>query len=255
MKDKISISIEENILNKVDSIIGQYNIRNRSQALEYLIEKALEKKNIRNAIILAGGSKRELEKNKTYTPLIKIDGEETIIHSVKILSKFGIKNIIVAAGPIENEIFEILGDGSNFGVSIKYIKDDETGTAGAVKKTEKMINDDFFIIYGDTFFDFDLEKMSKFHNSDDSLMTLAVTTTEREKSKDRVIVEGDKVVDFKHSPKEGTFTINAGILICSSEIFKHLPRKGSLEKDVFSKLAKKGEINGYNFYGKWKHVG
>jgi NDP-sugar pyrophosphorylase family protein len=253
-KEKISVSIDKKLLNALDKAIDKTTIRNRSQALEYLLRKALKEKDIRQALILAGGDKKSLRKGNTFKPLVKIQGEEVILHTIKLLKNAGVDEILVAAGPITDHVFNVLGDGRGYGVKIIYIKDENVGTAGVVKQAKRYLVDDFFVVSGDSYFDFDLQKMIKFHNMHNSIVTLAVSTTKLTESKDFIELEGSVVKRFNYTPKQRTFIVNAGVYIFRPEIFDYLPKKGSLEKDVFPKLVSINKVMAYNFAGKWKHI-
>ncbi len=254
MKEKISISVDTELLKRVDSFIDNTKIYNRSQAFEHLVRKALQKE-ITKAVILAGGEKDKLKSGRTFKPLVKVDDEEIIVHTIKVLSRYGVTDIIICAGSSKDEIYKLVANGEKFNTRISYIEDENTGTSGAIKKARKYLKNDFFVIYGDIYFDFDLGKMMNFHNMGSDLVTLAIATTRLQESKDRVEIEGSKVVKFDYIPRERTYVVNAGVCIFSPGIFAFLPNKGSLEKDVFPELAGKGKINAYNFMGKWKHIG
>ena len=62
MKKRISITVDEKILKNVDSIVDRLYIRNRSQAVEYLIKKTLGEEKI--AVILATGPAQYLNVSK-----------------------------------------------------------------------------------------------------------------------------------------------------------------------------------------------
>ena len=249
MKKKISITIDERILKYIDSLIDNSEIKNRSQAIETVVKKMLEGE--RKAIILAGGSENVLRYKNTYKPLVKINGIELIKHIVMNLVKYGVRDIIITT-PIANKIIPVLSDVHN--VNIIYLDDNCAGTAGAIKLCEKYINSDFFVVASDVFFDFDLNKMMLFHRSQGGLVTIAITTTRLNESKDQIEFEGNRVIKFDYSSRERTFSINASIYAMSPKIFEILPKKGSLEKDVLPKLTNEGKVYGYNFSGKWMHV-
>lgn len=250
MKEKISITIDKKILDYVDSLINNKDIRNRSQVIERLLRASIEKK--RKALILAGGDIKKLRYKNTFKPLVIINEEELIKHTVRLLARYDVCEIIIS-GCINDKLLPILGDGSELSTKITYVDDNEAGTAGAVKMSERVMNSDFFVVSGDIFFDFDLNKMMAFHHASNGIVTIAVTTTGINKSKDQIELEGNRVVKFDYESKEKTFAINAGVYIMKPEIFEFLPKRGSLEKDVFPKLAKLGKITAYNFSGKWRH--
>jgi NDP-sugar pyrophosphorylase family protein len=255
MKKKISITVDEEILLRADTLIDDIKIKNRSQAIEQLLRDSLEKSRITTALILVGGSREKLRRGKTYKPLAKVDGEEIVRHDVKVLARYGIKQVIFMGSFLLPEMEKIFGDGKGFGLSIKYIDDKSAGTAGAIRAAKKFLNSDFLVIFGDICFDFDLDKMMAFHNSHSGLVTLAVTSTKLSESRDRLELEGDKIINFEYVPREKTFMVNASIFILRPEIFHHMPSRGSMETDVFPKLSKEGKIIAYNFSGKWKHFG
>ncbi|MEM5779016.1 MAG: sugar phosphate nucleotidyltransferase, partial [Candidatus Aenigmatarchaeota archaeon] len=183
--------------------------------------------------------------------LMKIEGKEIIKNTVEILSKYGVKEVMIAT-PIANKIIPLFNDMQQ--VNFIYIDDNCSGTAGAVKLCEKYINSDFFVVASDIYFDFDLNKMMMFHKSHGGLVTIATTTTRLNESKDQIEFEGNRVIKFDYGSRERTFSINAGIYAMSPKIFEIIPKKGSLEKDVFPKLTSEGKIYAYNFSGKWIHI-
>lgn len=256
MKEKISVSIEKKLVNKIDNLIGKKNIQNRSQALELLVREALQKEEVKKAVILTGGEIKNLKRNKGFKPVTKINDKTLIENTIEMLAKIGIEEILILAEPITDKIFSLLGDGSQYDVKITYIKENgHRGTGGALKLAEKYINNTFITLYGDEYFDFDLKKLLNFHKNHQGLATILITTVKLERSKDKIELEGDKVINFEYLPKGvSSHYMNAGICIFEPRIFNFLPKKGSLEKDVFPKLAKKEELYGFNFTGKWKHI-
>ena len=256
MKEKISISLDRKLLGRADEIIDGANIRNRSQALEHLIRKALNQKNIEYAVILAGGEKEKLKLRDTYRPLIRVDGSPLIINTIKKLKDAGVTNIIIAAGPITDKVFDMVGDGSEFGVTITYVQDRETGTAGALKAAERHLDrGPFFVILGDEYFDFDLNRMIDFHHSNNSLATIAICVTELKHSDDYIKIVGNRITDFHYQTvPERTHHVNAGVYLMEPDILSYLPEKGSLENTVLPELSSKGTLTAFIFSGKWIHV-
>lgn len=255
MKQKISITVDEELLSRADALIDNVRIWNRSQAIEFLLRESLSKSKITTALVLVGGSKESLKMGKTYRPMAKINGEEVVTHNLKVLARHGIENVIFIGDFLNDEIKKIVGNGKNFGIDVKYVNDSGSGTAGAIKSARKMVIGDFLVAFGDIYFDFDLGKMMAFHNSHSGLATLAVTSTKLAESRDKLELEGEKIINFEYVPREKTFIVNASIFILRNEIFNVLPQKGSMENDVFPKLSRSGKLVAYNFSGIWKHIG
>jgi NDP-sugar pyrophosphorylase family protein len=255
MKEKISITISSELIKQADSLIDGITIRNRSQALESLLRNALAQKTVDCAVILAGGSIKELKFENTYKPLVNIEGAPILINSVRNLKDIGITKIIIAAGPLTNKVFRLLGDGSEYGVNIVYVKDNYAGTAGAVKSSSRYISGPFLVILADVYFDFDLKKMINFHKTNNVLATMAVSVTELGESQDSIKIIGNKITDFQYqSGNAKTHHVNAGIYIFERDIVDRLLDRGSLEKDIIPQLAKEGNLSGFVFSGNWKHL-
>ncbi|MBU4154406.1 MAG: NDP-sugar synthase [Proteobacteria bacterium] len=105
------------------------------------------------AVILAAGSSSRFwplseEKHKS---LFRIMGKPIIQWTVESLKDAGVKDIIIIQSPrkdVENE----LGNGSKFGVKIKYeIQKKAEGMGEAVMLVEKRIKGNFFVMNADNF--------------------------------------------------------------------------------------------------------
>ena len=71
------------------------------------------------------------------------------------------------------------------------------------------------------------------------------------------VLDGDLIVDFQEKPKQSeskSYAVNAGIYIFSQGIFDFLRSASSLERDVFPRLAKKGELVGHFTRGEYRHM-
>ena len=250
MKDKISITINEKILRDIDSIVDNIIIRNRSQAIEYLIKKSMKETKV--AVILAGdglSSSNEKIKNR-YS--LKINIRTLIEHTIKKLHDAGFRNIcIVAPHDTLTNIFKIIGDGSNFNVKIEYVDEEvQEGSASALKLLNGKIGTTFLVVQCDLIIDYiDLVELWNKHLQEKSVVTMLLCSEVQPTNKIRyghVSLNGDKIISYDEKPslknlKSSIFF--AGVFISEPEIFKCHGR--SLELDIFPELAKRGLLAGY----------
>ncbi|MFH1511069.1 MAG: sugar phosphate nucleotidyltransferase [Candidatus Woesearchaeota archaeon] len=231
MQKKISISINEDLISKVDCLVDGIVIRNRSQAFEKVVREHFVKSPVRQALILMAKISRL--------------NDSFLRRHLNNLSGLGIHEVFIAGGKNNKEVFGMLG--SEFKeMKLNYFKEEKLlGTAGVMRALEKDIGSAFLVVSGDVRFEFDIKKMIDFHNEKKSIATMCLTSVELEKSTDNIAAEGDKVVFFEYKPKNRSNLINAAIYVFEPAIFGHLPRVGSLEADVFPVLAKKGLLYGY----------
>jgi NDP-sugar pyrophosphorylase family protein len=255
MKEKISITLEEKTLEKIDSVVDLIFIRNRSQAIEHLVNAALGEN--RTAVILAGGKEEEsLIEKDIYRITATIKGKSVVERSVQVLRENGFKTIfIIARHKILTKVFEILRDGSSFGVKINYVEEKESkGTAETLKLVKGKINSQFLVVYGDIIFDkINIEEIWKSHLKSNSDATLLLTTSPVPSEKGTVKMEGNKILEFVQKPKQSDiYLVFSPMFVAEPDMLNY--EGSSLEKDVFPELATRGLLTGHLSSEKEIHI-
>lgn len=254
MKSRLTITLPEDILEKVDRTIDGRDIRNRSHAIENLVRKSLIP-SVRTAVILAGG----ISKRKTPPALITLEGQHLLYIMLNHLKRFGIKEFIICAGPWEKQIRQVLLNGEASGTNYIYLEESSRlGTAGAIKKAySKIPHEPFLVFHGDVLTSLNIENFVSFHDREKALATIAVKPRIAEKKYGKVLLQGNRITDFIEKEGErGISIVNTGVYLFEPGVLDLIPTKtpSSLEKDVFPKLAKMGELSAYLFQGVWFDV-
>ncbi|MBN2052047.1 nucleotidyltransferase family protein [Candidatus Woesearchaeota archaeon] len=262
MKERITLTIDKEILGRVDQSVNGADVKNRSHAVELLLTKAFGENKPSKAIILAGGKGTRMKPMTNFLPkpMLRIQDKPILEHNIELLKKHGIKDVIVSIGYRGEQIKEHFGDGSQFGVNISYIEEEEPmGTAGPLNLLKGKINDTFILMNGDELKEIDLEDMFMFHRKNKSTATIALTTVEDPSSYGVAVMNGNKVMTFVEKPsKENAPSklISAGLYILEPEVIKSVPEGFSMmENDVFPKLASNDKLLGYIFAGQWFDTG
>jgi len=255
MKTKISITIDKKLIEEIDSTVDNIVIRNRSQAIESLVKKSLGES--RTAVILCGGPEDALMVSKgQYSVTSMINNISLIELAVKKLRENNFKTIhIVARGSLLTKIFEILKDGSLYGVNINYTEEKKsTGTASSLRLLKGKISAKFLIVYGDIFFSkINIEELWRSHIKHDAVCTLMLTTSPQPSKKGTVIMEGSKILRFTQKPvKSDVYLVFSPIFAASPELLEYSGK--SLEYDIFPQLAAKGLLNGHFSSEKEVHI-
>jgi NDP-sugar pyrophosphorylase family protein len=246
MKKKISITINEKTLKDIDSIIDNIYIRNRSQAIELLVNNALGENRV--AVLLSGGPEESLLiSEKEYRPTCKI-GEVTLIEIMLVkLKSFGFKKLFfIARQKVINSVFSVVQNGSKYGVSIEYVEEKESnGTGNTLSLIRGKVNNTFLVLYGDIFFsDLNLEELWNEHLKRKGVATLLLTTTPDPSKKGVVKIEGSRIMEFIQKPSSSDVYLGfSSIFVAQPELLEYVG--SSLEQNVFPELAKKGVLNGY----------
>jgi len=258
-RQRLTITLKNDLISQVDKKIDGVRIRNRSHAIEYLLTKSLGN-NITRALILAGGHGLKMRPFTYEMPksMIPIHNRPILEYIIRLLRDNNIREIYIAIDYLGDKIREYFGDGAKFGVEIKYIKNAKPlGTAGTLKSAQAHLEDGAFVlVHGDVLADIDLVDMIDFAEEEKSLITMALTSIDDPSLYGSVKLRGAKIVEFTEKPAVNHHVsrlINAGIYIMQPEIFDYLPKikTGSLETDVFPSIIKNRKITGYHFAGAW----
>ncbi len=262
MKERITLTLDEEILGKVDKRVDGYTIKNRSHAIELLIIKALGVNVPRKALILAGGTGTRLRPITYEIPkaMIPIHDKTITEHLFDLFKKYGIREVYFAVGHMKEKIIDHFRDGSKFGVKIHYIEEDKPlGTAGPIRLGKTVFDEPFIVSNGDELKDIDIEEMFRVHREENALATIALTTVTDPSKYGVANLNGSKIVEFVEKPKKAdapSNLINAGFYIIEPSVIDMIGTGFKmLEKDVFPKLAKQGRLIGYHFSGQWFDTG
>ncbi|MGC8662715.1 MAG: sugar phosphate nucleotidyltransferase [Candidatus Micrarchaeia archaeon] len=257
VKERLTITLDRKILDEVDSTIDGINIRNRSHAIEYLLEESLGKNMPQKAVILAGGSLVKGPNGYVPKPMLMIDNKPLIEYLIRMLVKNEIKDILILAGDKGNMLTTYFGDGSKYGVRITYlIEEKRSGTEGALAFAKGLLNSEsFFVINGDNYYDFNVKGLCQQHAATKALVTIALTTAENTKSFGVTKLEGSKILNFTENPNNETSKlVSSGFYLFSKEALDFV-NSGSepvmLEKSLFPLLASMGKLYGFVVSGNW----
>lgn len=201
------------------------------------------------AIILAGGFGTRLKEvvSDRPKPMALIAGKPFLEHQIHALKEYNINDIILAVHYMSGKIKSHFGNGSRFGVDITYSEEDTPlGTAGAIKKAEKYIDDTFLVLNGDSYSKVNLDEFLKFHKENQNEASLILKQCEDTSNYGNVITSGKKVIKFEEKKDTRPGTINTGIYLFEPSIFKYISpeKKVSLEEEVFPKLIENNKLAG-----------
>jgi len=255
MKRKISITMNEKTIKEVDSMVNGISIRNRSQAIEFLVNKSLGENKV--AVILAGGSEKNIKIDGQFKPTLKIGDTTVIEYGIRKLRESGFKDIfIIARRSVLTKIFKIIGNGENYGVNVEFIEEKKTsGSAESLRLLKGKIKKTFLVVYCDIIFhEISLKRLWREHVKQKSITTLLISSSTITRNEVGMVkMEGDKIVEFVEKPKKPeSYVFFSGIFVSDPEILEY--GGSSLEKDVFPELVERGLISGHLSSKKYLHL-
>ncbi len=218
------------------------------------------------SVVLLGGEGTRL-RPLTYDlpkPMVPICGKPFTEYQIELMKRYGIDEVIFSLCYKWNAFEEYFGDGSRFGVKIRYVVEESPlGTAGAIKNVESFLDDEpFFVFNGDILSDFNLGEIFEFHKDRGSICTIALTPVDNPTIYGVVEKEKDgRITRFTEKPRPEEIRsnmINAGLYVLDKKVLSRMPAgvKISIEREIFPDLLKDGEpMYGYDYYGYWMDIG
>jgi NDP-sugar pyrophosphorylase family protein len=169
-----------------------------------------------------------------------------LLYQIEILRRAGIGDITLSLSYQPDKIEQVLGDGSDYGVNLRFITEPHPmGTGGAYKFAADDIRETTVVLNGDILTDLDISKVIEFHKSKRAAATIVLAPVENPSAYGLVETDADgRVRRFREKPKPeelaelATNTINAGIYILEPEVLDLIPagENHSFEYNVFPDL-------------------
>jgi mannose-1-phosphate guanylyltransferase len=215
------------------------------------------------ALILAGGEGTRLRPLTSAVPklVVPLVDRPFIAYMLEWLRGHGVDDVIFSCGFLADGVRAVLGDGSGYGVRLRYVEEPEPlGTGGALKLAEELLDERFLMLNGDVLTDLDVTAQLELHAARGARATLALTPVEDPSAYGLVRTRPDgEVTGFveKPAPEQiDTRNISAGIYVLERSILGLLEpgRRASIERDVFPRLVGAGL---YAFVGEgyWLDIG
>lgn len=212
-------------------------------------------------LILAGGLGTRISKKYPNLPkfLIPICDEPFGVHQLRQLKRMGFENIIICIGHQGQLIQQSIGNGYRFGLSIKYSTDNQAGllgTGGAIQNALHSTINDFGVIYGDSYLDFDaFDAYEKFKSrGKKGLMTVLHNKNQGDKS--NIIINNNDVSYYsKSNPLKIMEYIDYGFSYFSKSAFENQALPPYDLSQVFKELIKQNQLSAYEVQKKFYEVG
>ncbi len=215
---------------------------------------------------MAGGTGTRLRPltSNLPKPMIPVANRPMMEHVVDLLRRHGLTDIVVTLAFMPDAIRTYFGDGSDFGVSIRYaVEDEPLGTAGSVANAADLLaGERFLVISGDVITDVDLSRIVAEHEEKSAVATIGLTSVENPLEFGIVITREDGSIErFLEKPTWGQVfsdTINTGIFVLEPEVLDHIDRGRSVDfsGEVFPALLAEGKaLYGSILEGYWEDVG
>lgn len=215
------------------------------------------------ALILAGGEGTRLRPLTATVPkpVVPLVDRPFIAFMLEWLKRHGVDDAVISCGFLASGVRNVLGDGSAYGVRLRYVEEPRPlGTGGAIKFAESLLDERVLVLNGDVLTDIDLTEQIAQHERTRAKLTLALIGVDDPSAYGLVRLKDDgRVRAFLEKPSPDqidTNLVNAGAYVLERSVLEGIPagRNVSIEREVFPTLVDNG-LYGYESSGYWLDIG
>lgn len=211
-----------------------------------------------SAVIMAGGFGKRM---RPFTedlpkPMLEVGGRPLLEHTIDQLCQSGINNVNITTHYRAEAIQKHFGDGADFGIRINYVPEDQPlGTAGALSLLEPH-DEPILVINGDILTKVDFRSMLKFHQENNSDLTVGVSRYDIQIPFGVVDTNGIVVQGITEKPQMN-FLVNAGIYLIEPSVLDDVPEGEPFDMtDLIQILSEKGgRIINFPIVEYWLDIG
>ena len=210
--------------------------------------------------ILAGGLAARLGNLAQGQPksLIQILGKPFIEYQLDLLKKNGIRDIVLCIGHLGEQIESYLGDGSRFGINLRYSREDKLlGTAGALRNAHRLLNDIFFTMYGDSYLSLGFRAAMSYFTSRSKLALMSVYKNYDRYDRSNTVVQEGLVKRFSKEEKTKDMVyIEYGVNLFRKEALDLVPENEPCRlEDLFPQLIQSEELLAFEVKERFYEIG
>jgi D-glycero-D-manno-heptose 1,7-bisphosphate phosphatase len=177
------------------------------------------------------------------------------------VSRSGVRRFLLLAAHFSDQILEfakMAPDLLGVDIDIQVSKEPElAGTGGALFHASHLLEQRFYLLNGDSFFDFPLWKLDqKARENPDAIGIIALRQLQNADRYGVVTLEGDRISSFGEKPQiAGTALINGGVYLFRRDIIALADANCSLESDVIPSAVKSQRLCGVCLEGFFLDIG
>jgi NDP-sugar pyrophosphorylase family protein len=172
------------------------------------------------------------------------------------LARNGVRDLVLGVAYEKEKIMDYFGDGSQFGVRIRYsVHSVEGGTAEGFRRAigRYVTSPNFLAMNGDELTNLNVRKLCELHVSSGAFATVVVTQFESPFGIVR-LDSNDHIVGFDEKTRIPDTYVSIGVYAFQRGILDYIPESGDIERTTFPALSRLGKLQAYRHDGFWMTV-
>jgi N-acetyl-alpha-D-muramate 1-phosphate uridylyltransferase len=216
-------------------------------------------------VILAGGLATRMRPLASTVPkaLFEVNGEPFAYYQLRSMQAHDVTDVLYCIGHLGDQIRTVVGDGSRFGLRVRYSHDGPTllGTAGALRLAAErgLLAESFLVTYCDSFLRIDFgEVLRAFRGSDAPAMMVVYRNEDRWDRSNVRVAHGRVDLYEKHGAYgvQGLTHIDYGLSALHRSVVEALPAGAIVDlADVYHRLSVEGKLAAYPAEHRFYEIG
>jgi MurNAc alpha-1-phosphate uridylyltransferase len=209
------------------------------------------------AMILAAGLGNRMRPLTLYKPkpLLEVGGKPLIVWHIKKLKEIGVTEIVINSAWLADVLIGALGDGSQFGVQIRWTREDEgLETAGGIINALPLLGTEpFILVNGDVWTTFDFSSLLDVNLENDLAHLVFVNNPEQHPNGDFTLAEG-RAYTFDQNQQGENLTFS-GVSVIHPKMFDGLENGKRPLAPLLKNAMLDGKISAEKMQAAWVDVG
>lgn len=159
-------------------------------------------------------------------PMLPIADKPLLEHLVLWLKSNGVEEVMISVSYLKHYVEDYFNGGERWNLKIEYSRSENPlGIGGQILNASDRLPSTFYLLYGDSLFDFDLRGMLEFHRDSKAALTMGLMH-HSERSRYGLIERDQKtgrVLSWREKPELGGL-INVGCYVAEPKLFDYIPR-------------------------------
>jgi Nucleoside-diphosphate-sugar pyrophosphorylase involved in lipopolysaccharide biosynthesis/translation initiation factor 2B, gamma/epsilon subunits (eIF-2Bgamma/eIF-2Bepsilon) len=209
------------------------------------------------AMILAAGLGNRMRPLTLYTPkpLLEVGGKPLIVWHIEKLKNMGVTEIVINSAWLADKLISSLGDGSQFGVDIRWTREEEgLETAGGIINALPLLGTDpFILVNGDVWTTMDFEALRDIKLNDDLAHLVLVDNPKQHPDGDFTLLDG-RAFAFDQDVKGENLTFS-GVSVIHPKLFDGLEHGKRPLAPLLKQAMQNQKVSAEKLKGAWVDVG
>ena len=209
------------------------------------------------AMILAAGLGNRMRPLTLYKPkpLLEVGGKPLIVWHIEKLKKIGVTEIIINSAWLADVLIGALGDGSQFGVTIRWTREAEgLETAGGIINALPLLGTEpFILVNGDVWTTFDFSSLLNVNLGADLAHLVFVTNPAQHPKGDFILANG-RSYTFEQG-QQGEALTYSGVAVINPKMFDGLDAGKRPLAPLLKDAMLDGKISAEIMQAAWVDVG